>query len=128
MSRAFYIPPQTQNNNSVGNHRELVNILVATLLSLLERRHRCTRRCCARISQHGSAYVSHREHSSALTKCWLIILLIFSTVKQSRTSINLFGIIWSSYKAPFPTHRCVEVTEMWDFCTKQNKLNLVKLS
>lgn len=60
MSRAFYIPPQTQNNNSDGNHHELVNILVATLLSLLERRHRCTRRCCARITQQGSAYVSHK--------------------------------------------------------------------
>ncbi|CAG9805397.1 unnamed protein product [Chironomus riparius] len=55
MSRAFYIPPQTQNmNNSVGNS-ELVDILIATLISLLRRRNQCTRRCCARnLHRHES--------------------------------------------------------------------------
>jgi hypothetical protein len=55
MSRAFYIPPQTQiNNNSSfsGGNSELVDILIATLISLLQRRHQCTRRCCARIAYH----------------------------------------------------------------------------
>lgn len=58
MSRAFYIPPQTQNFNTVGNSAELVDILVATLLSLLDRRHRCQRRCCSRISFHEPNHVS----------------------------------------------------------------------
>lgn len=61
MSRAFYIPPQTQNFNTVGNSAELVDILVATLLSLLDRRHRCQRRCCSRISFHEPNHVSFNK-------------------------------------------------------------------
>ncbi|CRK97879.1 CLUMA_CG011254, isoform A [Clunio marinus] len=56
MSRAFYVPPQSVN--AVGNS-EFLDILVTTFFALLERRHRCTRRCCGR-SYLRSNYLTYR--------------------------------------------------------------------
>lgn len=93
MSRAFYIPPQTQNNNTVGNS-ELVDILVATLLSLLARRNRCTRRCCARVLYQGPSYVS--KIKKKLVRWHKLIKwkrFIYLTVQQPRPPIIvLFGV------------------------------------
>lgn len=89
MSRAFYIPPQTQSSyNPVGN-AELMDILVATLLSLLDRRHRCTRRCCSRIAYHGPNYVSCEMKlvtNEVLNIYWNVFL--FKIVEQQRPSIT----------------------------------------
>lgn len=60
MSRAFYIPPQTPNFNATGNS-ELVDMLIATLLTLIQQRRRgqqCTRRCCARLLYQDTSNVS----------------------------------------------------------------------
>lgn len=126
MSRAFYIPPQTQNFNTVGNS-ELVDILVATLLSLLDRRHRCQRRCCSRISFHEPNHVSliKRENlcASKMKKCrkfremWnLYIFFIqfnFFFNRQAEDVNSEIDEDLKALKSEFPTHLDAWRVEKW---------------